>query len=182
MGPRRSPNVRADARRSRAAILDAALRVLDADPDASVGFIAATAGVTRQTVYAHFPTRERLLRAVLDRITEESAAAMDAAEPDAGPAADALLRLLDAGSRTAGRHPALLRMLATVPVSQPEDHARHTPIADRLKYVIERGQASGELDHRLSADWLATVTIGLAHAAAEEVAAGGCPPPRRRGR
>ncbi|MFD0662573.1 hypothetical protein [Thermocatellispora tengchongensis] len=39
-----APNRRADARRSRAAILDAALRLLDADPDAGVEAIAAAAG------------------------------------------------------------------------------------------------------------------------------------------
>ncbi|OEV21023.1 TetR family transcriptional regulator, partial [Streptomyces nanshensis] len=77
---------RADARRSRASILDAAIRLLNERPDASVEAVATAAGVTRQTVYAHFPSRERLLAATLDRLTERTAAAMAAAEPDSGPA------------------------------------------------------------------------------------------------
>ncbi|HEY9428108.1 MAG TPA: TetR/AcrR family transcriptional regulator [Gemmatimonadaceae bacterium] len=163
---------RADARRSREAILEAALRVLDADPDASVGAIAAEAGVTRQTVYAHFPSRQLLLGALLDRVTDEALAAMDAAALEEGPAVDALLRLLDAGNRTAGRYPALMRRIALLPVSPGDDVERHAPVTDRLMRVIRRGQRSGELDTRLSPEWLAAVAIRLGHLASEEVDAG----------
>ncbi|MGW0520779.1 TetR/AcrR family transcriptional regulator [Crossiella sp. NPDC003009] len=163
---------RADAERSRASILGSAIRVLNADPDASVETIAATAGVTRQTVYAHFPLREQLLAAVLDHLTDEAVAAMDAADLDTGPAADALLRLLEAGRRTSGRYPVLLRKLSALPVSPPADHARHAPVADRLRRIIRRGQKTGEFDDQLSADWLVAVTIQLGHTASEEVEAG----------
>lgn len=123
--------------------------------------IATAADVTRQTVYAHFRSREQLLAAVIDRITEEAVAAMDAADPDTGPAGEALLRLLDAGARTAGRYPVLLQKISSLAVSPQADHERHTPVTDRLKRVIRRGQQTGEFDDRLSPDWLATVTIKL---------------------
>lgn len=165
-------NRRADALRSRASVLDAALRLLGADPDASVEAVAAAARVTRQTVYAHFRTRERLLAAVIDRITEETVAAMDAAAPDTGPAAEALLRVLDAGARTAGRYPLLLQRIGSMAVSPQADRERHALIDDRLRRVIRRGQRAGEFDDRLSADWLAAVTVKLAHAASEEAGAG----------
>lgn len=165
-------NLRADARRSREAILEAALRVLEADPDASVEAIASEAGVTRQTVYAHFPSRQLLLAAVLDRITDEAVAAMDAAVLHEGTAADAFLRLLEAGNRTAGRYPVLLQRIASLPVSQHDDEERHAPVAERLKAVIERGQRSGEFDDQLSPDWLVAATIRLGHLASEEVDAG----------
>lgn len=165
-------NRRADALRSREAILEAALRVLDADPDASVEAIAGDAGVTRQTVYAHFPSRQLLLAAVLDRITDEALAAMDAAALDEGSAADALLRLLDAGNRTAGRYPVLMKRISSLPVSPGDDVERHAPVTDRLKGVIRRGQRNGELDDRLSPDWLAAVAIRLGHLANEQVDAG----------
>ncbi|MDG9677433.1 TetR/AcrR family transcriptional regulator [Micromonospora sp. DH14] len=165
-------NRRADARRNSSAILDAAVRLLDAQPDASLDAIASTAGVTRQTVYAHFPSREHLMAAVVRRITDEAVAAMDAADPDNGSATDALIRVLEAGAQTAGRHPVLVQQIASLPVTPQVDEERHAPVTDRINRVIQRGQASGEFDNGLPASWLATITIKLGHAAGEEVDAG----------
>lgn len=165
-------NRRADARRSRTAILDAAIRTLDAEPDASIETIAATAGVTRQTVYAHFPSRDHLLAAVIDRITENAVAAMDAAEPDVGSAREALIRVLDAAARGAQRHPVLLQRISSLPVDPRTDLDRHAPIADRLNRIIRRGQQAGEVDTTVPAEWLVAVTIKLGHAASEAVDAG----------
>ncbi|MEV4764182.1 TetR/AcrR family transcriptional regulator [Micromonospora chokoriensis] len=163
---------RADARRNSSAILDAAVRLLDAQPDASLDAIASAAGVTRQTVYAHFPSREHLMAAVVRRITDEAVAAMDAADPDNGSATDALIRVLEAGAQTAGRYPVLVQQIASLPVSPNVDEERHAPVAERINRVIRRGQASGEFDKGLPAGWLATITIKLGHAAGEEVDAG----------
>lgn len=168
-------NRRADARRSRDAILDAATRVLDAEPDAGLGAVADAAGVTRQTVYAHFSSREQLLLAIAERLTEETAAAMDAAGLDAGPAADALMRLLDAAARTAERHPVLTRRISAAPLAPETEHERHEPVADRIRRVIERGRRGGEFDDRLPVGWLVAATIALAHAASEERQAGRMP-------
>ncbi|MGP3977777.1 TetR/AcrR family transcriptional regulator [Streptomyces sp. 8N114] len=165
-------NRRADARRSRASILDAAIQLLNERPDAGVGAVATAAGVTRQTVYAHFPSREQLLTAVLDRLTERTVTAMAAADPDSGPAAEALLRLLDASEEATREYPALLRLLGALPVGSQEDAERHLPVADLLGRVVRRGQASGEFDDRLPADWLVTATIALAHAASGETESG----------
>ena len=57
----RSP--RADARHNRALIIAAAVAALSASPAATVGEIAGRAGVSRGTVYAHFPTRSALVEA-----------------------------------------------------------------------------------------------------------------------
>jgi AcrR family transcriptional regulator len=170
--PPSARNRRADARRSREAILDAATRVLDAEPDAGLGAVADAAGVTRQTVYAHFPSRENLLLAVAERLTDRTVAAMDAVDLDAGPAADALVRLLDAAAREAERHPVLTRRISAVPVGPEADRDRHAPVADRIRRVIERGRRDGEFDDRLPVGWLVAVTITLAHAASEERQAG----------
>ncbi|MEU8423073.1 TetR/AcrR family transcriptional regulator [Micromonospora sp. NPDC048835] len=163
---------RADARRNSGAILDAAVRLLDAQPDASLDAIAGAAGVTRQTVYAHFPSREHLMVAVVRRITDEAVAAMDAAEPDRGSATDALLRVLEAGAQTAGRYPVLIQQIASLPASPQVDEERHAPVADRIHRVIRRGQASGEFDSGLPAGWLAAITIKIGHAVGAEVDAG----------
>ncbi|MBE9500412.1 helix-turn-helix transcriptional regulator [Streptomyces sp. GKU 257-1] len=179
----RSRNRRADARRSRASILDAAIRLLNERPDASVEAVATAAGVTRQTVYAHFPSRERLLAATLDRLTERTAAAMAAAEPDSGPAAEALLRLLDAAERCTAEHPGLVRAAAALPTDAREDAERHVAVAELLERVVRRGRHDGEFDDGLpAADWLVSAVIALAHTASEqaEAEAGRLPPDRAR--
>ncbi|MFG3420602.1 TetR/AcrR family transcriptional regulator [Micromonospora sp. NPDC049460] len=167
-----SPKRRADALRSRAAVLDAAVRLLSTHPDASVEAVASAAGVTRQTVYAHFSSRQQLLAAVLDRVTEEVVAAMDAADTDTGPAADALLRMLDVSAREAGKYRGLLQAISALPVSPQADQERHAPVADRLGRVVRRGQEAGEFDDRLPADWFVAVVVKLGHAASEEADAG----------
>lgn len=58
--------------------------------------------------HAHFPARESLVNAVLDKLTDETLAAIDAADLDDGPAAAALIRFLDANWQTFERYPVLL--------------------------------------------------------------------------
>jgi AcrR family transcriptional regulator len=56
--------LRADARRNRDRLLDAALRAFsDSGPDATLEAIARDAGVGIGTLYRHFPTREALIEA-----------------------------------------------------------------------------------------------------------------------
>lgn len=58
---------RADARRNRERILEAAERVVaEKGPAASTGEIARVAGVGIGTVFRHFPAKEDLLRAILE--------------------------------------------------------------------------------------------------------------------
>ncbi|MFJ2771681.1 TetR/AcrR family transcriptional regulator [Streptomyces sp. NPDC087300] len=168
------PVRRADAERSRAAILEAAIQLLGERRDIGMAAIGAAAGVTRQTVYAHFASRDALLSAVVDRLTDRTMAEMDAAAIDEGPAADALLRLLDAGWRTFAEHPFLLD-LGSNPAARTEDRARHEPVAERYARLIRRGMESGEFDARLPVPWLVATTVALGHAAGEEVTSGRMP-------
>ncbi len=52
------------------ALLDVAVGVLTADPGASLGQVAAAAGIGRTTLHKHYPTRDDLLRAVGFRAIE----------------------------------------------------------------------------------------------------------------
>lgn len=167
-GPRR----RADARRSVAAILEAAVELLARRPDASMTQIAAAAGLTRQTVYAHFPSREALLSAVAERAREQALAAIDAAAPAAGPPAEALERLIAAWWETVARHARVLGTLADAYPSDADMRELHAPIVERLERLARRGQRAGVFDRRLPASWMAGAFLALMHASAEQVAAG----------
>lgn len=132
--------------------------------------IARAAGVARQTVYAHFPTRETLLRAVQERALAEAVAAIDAAELQKGTAAAALDRLVRAGWQTLERYPLLMEL--RVGWTAEEELAHHRPILERLERLIRRGQRRGEFDRALPVNWLLTSFLALSHAAGEEVRAG----------
>jgi len=160
---------RADAEQSVTAILQAAVQVLNADPGASVEDIARAAGVSRQTVYAHFPSREALLDAVVERATAEAVAAFESAGLDEAPPAEALIRLLDAGWQASARYPFLWHLPS---VSAGQDLDRHGPVVDRLQDIIRRGQESGDFDRGTSPGWLVTAALALGRAAEDEVKAG----------
>lgn len=162
---------RADAERSRSAIVDAAVRLLGERPEASVEAIAAAAGVTRQTVYAHYPSRNEVLTAVFDRLTAETDAALDSARLDELPAATGLLRLLDVSWEIADRYPGL-RHAEPPSADRRQESEQHRPITDRLERIARRGQESGEFDRGAEPRWLAAATVALGHAAGAEVAAG----------
>ncbi|GAA2305788.1 TetR/AcrR family transcriptional regulator [Actinomadura luteofluorescens] len=77
---------RADARRNRERILEAAFEAFAADGRlVPLDDIARRAGVGAGTVYRHFPTKEALFQAVvterIERIVDEAEALVDAEEP-----------------------------------------------------------------------------------------------------
>jgi len=161
---------RADAERSIAAILDAAVELLGERPDASMEEIAGAAGVSRQTVYAHYSSREALLDAVSERAIAQAVAAIDAAEPERGPPAEALERLVAASWQTLERHARLLESMRAHRTA--EEHDFHAPILARLERLIRRGRRAGVFDRKQPITWLLATVLALSHAAAGEVGAG----------
>jgi AcrR family transcriptional regulator len=160
---------RSDARQSIGAVLDAAVRTLAGRPDASVDEIARAAGVSRQTVYAHFPSRDALIDAVTEQASAEFTALLDGLDLSQAPPAQALTRLLDAGWQTAARYPFLWLQPAVDP---GKDAARHAPVLDRMLDIVRRGQASGDFDASVPAHWLLSASLALGRAAEDEVKAG----------
>jgi AcrR family transcriptional regulator len=160
---------RSDARQSIAAVLDAAIRTLAGRPDASMDEIARAAGVSRQTVYSHFPSRDALIDAVIERGIAEFTGLLDGVDLDQAPPVQALTRLLDAGWQIAARYPFLWLQPA---VDSGKDADRHAPVLDRMLDIVRRGQATGDFDDTVPAHWLLSACLALGRATEDEVKAG----------
>ena len=168
MPPARQPQ-RADAQRSIARILDAAIDALASDPEASMAAIARRAGVVRATIYVHFPTREALIAAITERGLAEVSAAIESAEPARGEPAEALERVITAAWRALGRFHALVEI--NTRLAQADLHALHAPVLDILVPLIQRGQRDGAFRADVPATWHLATLLALIHAASGELSA-----------
>ncbi len=146
------------------------MRVLNERPGASLDEVARSAGLTRQTIYAHFSSREALLSAVVDQATTEALSGMDASFLDELPPVEAMGRLLEIAWDLIRDYPLLLHLTAPGPVGSAIE--RHEPVLGRLEGLIRRGQTSGEFDDEMPSSWLAAATIGLGETVGDEVRAG----------
>jgi AcrR family transcriptional regulator len=169
---RRSRKRRQDAERSRAAVLEAAINVLGRRADASVEEIAATAGVVRQTVYAHFPSRGALLDAVVAYLTAETVNTLNQLDLDTPPADEALRRWLETSWATIERNPILLSPIVATASPPGDEHDRHKPVTAKLEALLHRGRRTGAFDTQFSEAWIVTAIIALGHSAGQQVTAG----------
>jgi AcrR family transcriptional regulator len=162
---------RAIAERNIEAILDAAERILERHGRASISAVAAEAGVSRVTLYAHFPTREDLLEAVVARAVQRATVALEAADPETGPSVDALERVIAAAWRELDRNRAIAQ--AAAEQLSPAALARaHEAAHRRIRQLAERGRAEGTFRTDLPTEWLITSCFALMHACGDEVRAG----------
>ena len=162
---------RATAERNIGAILDSAEALLEQGARPSITAVAAEAGVSRVTVYAHFATLEDLLGAVMERAVRAASDALEAAEPQRGPAVEALDRLIAAAWHELDRNRAIAQAAAEhlIPaeVMRTHDAALHP-----VRKLVQRGRRDGAFRKDLSTDWLVTSFFALLHACGDEVRAG----------
>ncbi|GAA2975031.1 TetR/AcrR family transcriptional regulator [Actinokineospora diospyrosa] len=77
--------LRADAERSVRTILEAAERVLAANPAASLEQIAEAAGVARTTIHRRFANRQALVDAMVRNVLDQLDVVIESAHPDTAP-------------------------------------------------------------------------------------------------
>jgi len=162
---------RAIAERNVGAILDAAEELLEERAAASISAVAARAGVSRVTVYAHFPTWEALLEAAVERAVRRTMTALEATHPDDGPPVQALERMLTAAWQHLARYGSMAQAVAEQLSSQAVTRT-HQAVRRTVGALLERGQVDGSFRTDLPGAWLVTACIALIHACAQEVRAG----------
>lgn len=170
--PTESSRVRS-TNETRERILDVALDVLGANPDAGMGDIATAAGVVRRTVYGHFPSRPDLVRTLTERAVAEMTAVL-ADVNAAGAAADAtwvgfIARVWPVTHR--------YRVLLALRRGEYGDaiHALLGPLDELLADLVRRGQDTGVFAQHLPAGILSQVAYGVVFALADSTLANGTP-------
>lgn len=153
------------------AILDATLALLENDPEPSFVEIARAAGVSRPTLYAHFPTREDLIEAVVARAVDEVGREARAARLDEDSAAAALERLVTMVWRKLSRLSMLARISGEALPPERRRQAHETGL-EPVRQLVIRGQRSGEFRDDQAPEWMVSVLYALLHGAADDVAAG----------
>jgi AcrR family transcriptional regulator len=163
-----SKPLRADARRNRARVLEAAENVFAAKgTGAPTEEVARVAGVGIGTVFRHFPTKEALLEAVLfarlRRFVDEAEAVVAAESADPGGAFFTFLTSwIEMSSAKNAYFEALTAAGVTVPVAESDTGAR---LMSALGVLLSRAQAAGAVRADLVVGELITVIIGVARAA-----------------
>jgi TetR/AcrR family transcriptional repressor of mexCD-oprJ operon len=165
---------RAVHERNLEAILNAAEVVLERGGQPSITAVAAEAGLSRVTVYAHFPTLEELLEAVVERAVTRMAATLDDARPDEGPPLEALERIVEVGWQALDRHAGMANA-AAVHLSPAAMERSHAAGYVRIRALIKRGRREGAFRTDLPTEWLATSFFALVHACADDVRSGKLP-------
>jgi AcrR family transcriptional regulator len=158
-GPRR------DATENRAALLDAARRVLNQNPDASLEAVAAEAGLSRRSVYGHFANRDELLRELIASGSRRVAASLEAITHE-----DPVVRLalIAAGL---WREVEDMRVMTLIAVRGPLKHhtdAALAPLRAELARAITAGREADALRTDISPERLARLLEESALAVLED--------------
>ena len=165
---------RAIAERNAEAIAEAAMRLLERRHALSMAAIAAEAGVSRQTLYAHHKTIADVLAGVVDRAVARALEGFEAAEAEQGDPAAALERMIEASwGRLTGL--GALKQASEEQLSAERVHRAHAPLMVKVRDLVARGQAAGAFGAGLDPDWLVTVYFALVHAADDHARAAGTP-------
>jgi AcrR family transcriptional regulator len=155
---------RADARRNRERIVEAAMAVFsESGLDTQMDDLARRAGLGVGTLYRHFPTKDDLVRAVIvhhmGAMAEEARVRLETQDADPWEAFSTFLLTC------AERHERQ-RLLSQVLATQPSSWFRHaavveTELADRASQLLARAQADGTVRPDARGDDIPVIMCGL---------------------
>ncbi|MER5747709.1 TetR/AcrR family transcriptional regulator [Streptomyces sp. NPDC002225] len=163
--PASAKPLRADAERTVRAILEAAERVLSANPAASMEQIAEAAGVARTTVHRRFASREALIAALAAWATQQFHDAVEAARPDTTPPAVALYQ---ATANVLHVKIGWGFAMSALPTDAPEVARMHAAVLAQCERLFTRLRDAGLLRPDTDLDWARRVYYALIHEAAAE--------------
>ncbi len=144
--------LRADARRNRERVLEAATAVFaEQGADASVAEIAKRAGVGAGTLFRHFPTKHDLLLASLEVGFDDVQAAVAEAEAMDDPW-EGLVHVLTACAEIQARDRGFLESVGPELFGEPTLQRRNRERMAGLATLIERAQAAGRVRDDLRAE------------------------------
>lgn len=134
--------MRADARRNRDRLIDAAVElILEVGTEPPLDAIARRAEVGIGTLYRHFPDRERLLEAVAERVLAQSIEAAETALTSGHDGYDALRHYLHAA---VGRGVGVLNLIHPL-LDDPDWSDQRVRITALLEAIMHQGKRDGRL-------------------------------------
>ena len=165
-GPARR-ELRADARRNRDAVLEAAKELFaDQGLDAQMPEIAKAAKVGVGTVYRHFPTKDDLIEALVEErfavIAERGRQALEEAKQDPWEAFCDYMRFsveLQATDRA-------LSQVFSTRTEVMQAHAESSGTIDRSEKLLKLAQRSGDLRKDADVEDVPMIICGLGHVTA----------------
>lgn len=166
--PASAKPLRADTERTVRAILEAAERVLSANPAATIEQIAEAAGVARTTVHRRFASRDALITALVAWATQRFREAVEAARPDTAPPAVVLFQVTANVLRVKTGWGFAISAVSTGDADTVRVHAEVLASCERL---FARARDGGLLRSDADLDWVRRVYYALIHEAAAEAPA-----------
>ncbi|MCK2237514.1 MULTISPECIES: TetR/AcrR family transcriptional regulator [unclassified Crossiella] len=140
-------------------VLRAAAALLVRRPNSAMAEVAQSAGISRATLHRLVPSRDALVVELAKLALSEGEAALEAAKPEDGDAADAVRRVVrelmpiaDLYAFLTGEHQL---------ITKPELDAGYDLLDNRLTALIRRGQESGQFRVDLTAEWMVEALVAL---------------------
>lgn len=152
--------LRADARRNRERILEAALVELTRSPNAPLSTIAKRAGIGQGTLYRHFPDRDALVLELYRREVEQLVASapllLERLPPDR-----ALREWMDRLAHFALIKPGLALALRDASAGESATAPGYSAVFDAIGDLLAAGRDAGVIRPDVSTDDFIVATAGL---------------------